>query len=96
MTKVRAYIGAGQEGNMGVTLHTLESVGECEGMNLHTPKWAPILGIGVSMDFQIFIKIFQGSKFIGLKKKLYHSKYFEIQMSKMSSYDPFEYLEHKL
>jgi hypothetical protein len=27
---------------------------ECEGMNTHTPKWVPILGVGVPMDFQNF------------------------------------------
>jgi len=30
--------------------HAPGSVGECEGMNPHPPKWAPILGIGVPMD----------------------------------------------
>ncbi len=33
-----------------VTFHVLGSVREYEGMNSHIPKWAPILGIGVSMD----------------------------------------------
>jgi hypothetical protein len=37
-TKARAYKGEGQEGRPGVTSHVLGSVGECEGMNLHTPK----------------------------------------------------------
>jgi hypothetical protein len=32
------------------------SVGGCEGMNPHTLKWAPILGVGIPMDFQIFRK----------------------------------------
>jgi hypothetical protein len=44
----------GQEGNMGVTFHALGSARKCEGMNPHTPKWAPTLGVGVLMDFQIF------------------------------------------
>ncbi len=38
VTKARACKGASQEGNLGITSHALESVGECEGMNLHTPK----------------------------------------------------------
>jgi hypothetical protein len=38
MTKVRACKGAGQEGSPEVTSHAHGSVGECEGMNLHTPK----------------------------------------------------------
>ncbi len=49
-TKVRACKGAGQEGNMGITSHAPRSVGECESMNPHTPKWAPILEIRVPMD----------------------------------------------
>ncbi len=37
-TKARAYKGAGQENSPGVAHHALGSVGECEGMNPHTPK----------------------------------------------------------
>jgi hypothetical protein len=57
---------------MGVTFFIPESARECERMNMHTPKWVPILGVGTPMDFRIFKKVFQGSKFIGLKNKLYH------------------------
>jgi hypothetical protein len=32
------------------------SVGECEGMNLHTSKRVPTLGVGVLLEFQIFKK----------------------------------------
>jgi hypothetical protein len=53
-TKLKACKGAGQEGNSRVTSHVPESVGECEEMNPHTPKWAPTLGVRVSMDSQIF------------------------------------------
>jgi hypothetical protein len=53
-TKVRACKGAGQEGSPRVTSHAPGSVGECEGMNPHTPKGAPSLGIGVLMDSGIF------------------------------------------
>jgi len=35
---------------MGITSYALGSAEECEGMNLHTPKWAPTLGVGVPMD----------------------------------------------
>jgi len=38
MTKAKACKGAGQEGSLGVTSHAFGSVGECEGMNTHTPK----------------------------------------------------------
>ncbi len=54
MTKARDCKGVGQEGGLGVTSHALENVGQCEGMNPHTPKWTPTLGVGLSMDFQIF------------------------------------------
>jgi len=53
-TKVRACKGVGHEGSLGVASHVFGSVGECEGMNSHTPKGAPTLGIGVSVDSQIF------------------------------------------
>jgi hypothetical protein len=55
-TKAKACKGAGQEGSPGVTSHAPESVGKCEWMNPHTPKWAPTLGVGVPMDFRIFRK----------------------------------------
>jgi hypothetical protein len=65
-------------------------------MNLHTPKWAPILGVGVPMDSWIFWEQLQGSKLIGLKRSLYHWKYFEAYMFKMGLHDPFGYLKHTL
>jgi hypothetical protein len=34
-------------------------VGKCEGMSPHTPKWAPTLGVGFLMDFQIFKEQFE-------------------------------------
>jgi hypothetical protein len=71
-TKARASKGASQKWSLGVTFHALESVRNFEGMNPHTPKWAPILGIGVSMNSQIFRRQLQGSKLIGLFKKLYY------------------------
>ncbi len=71
-------------------------VGECEGMNTNTPNWAPTLKVGVSMDSWIFFKKIQGLKFIRLKSSLYHGKFFETLMSKISSHDPFELLKHKL
>ncbi len=53
-TKARACEVGGQEWSPKVTFHVVESVGQCEGMNPHTPKWVPTLGVGVPMDFQIF------------------------------------------
>ncbi len=52
----RACKGASQERSSGVEFHALESIGECEGMNPHTPKGAPTLGVGVLVDFWIFRK----------------------------------------
>jgi hypothetical protein len=37
----------------GSYIHTIGNVGECEGMNLHTLRWAFTLGIGVLMDSQV-------------------------------------------
>jgi hypothetical protein len=37
--KVNACEGVGQEWSLGITFHAPGSVGKCEGMNLHTPKW---------------------------------------------------------
>jgi hypothetical protein len=81
---------------MGIISHALESVGKCEGMNLHTPKWAPTLGVGVTMDSQIFKEWLQGTKRIGLKRSLYHWKALGMQMSKMDLHDPFGHVKHKL
>jgi hypothetical protein len=53
-TKARFCKGASQEGSLGVTSCVPKSVGECERMNPHTPKWTPILGVGVPMDFWTF------------------------------------------
>jgi hypothetical protein len=71
MTKARACKGVGQEGSPRVTSHALGNVGECEGMSPHTPKWAPILGVRVQMDSQIFKERLQGSKIIKLKSFFY-------------------------
>jgi hypothetical protein len=73
-TKARVCKGAGQEWSLGVTFHAPGNVGKCEGLNFHTPKWAPTLGIGVPMDSRIFKKWLRGSKPIGLKSSLYHCK----------------------
>jgi hypothetical protein len=73
-TKARACKGVGQERSPEVTSHALESVGECEGMNPHTPKGAPTLGVKVLVDSRIFRKRLQGSKPIGLRSSLYNWK----------------------
>jgi hypothetical protein len=45
-------------------------------MNPQTPKWAPTLKVGVSMDSRIFKGRLQGSKLIGFNSSLYHWKKF--------------------
>jgi hypothetical protein len=40
----------------------VESVRECERMNTHTLKWAPMLGVGVLVNSRIFREQFHGSK----------------------------------
>ncbi len=96
MTKVGACKGVGQEGSMGVTFHAPGSVRECEGMNRHTPKGPPILGVGVPVDYRIFREQLQGSKPNGLRSSLYHWKALGTQMSRMGSHDPFGHFKHKL
>ncbi len=56
----RGCKGAGQERSLGVTSHTLGSVGKCEGMNLHAPKATPTLGDGVLVDSRNFKERFRG------------------------------------
>jgi len=68
MTKTKDCEGPSQEWSLRITFHVLESVGKCERMNFHTPKWTPTLGTQVPMDSQIFKEQLQGIKPIGLKK----------------------------
>jgi hypothetical protein len=82
VTKVRAEKGVGQKWSSGVTFHAPGNVGRCEGMNPHTPKWAPIWGVEVLMDSQIFRKWLQGSKFIGSNSSLYDWKSLECRCLK--------------
>jgi hypothetical protein len=37
--------------SQGITFHVPEITRKCEGMNPHTPKWTPTLGVGILMDF---------------------------------------------
>jgi hypothetical protein len=72
VTKARACKNAGQEGRSRVTFPTPGSAKECEGMNPHTPKGTPTLGVGVPVDFEIFREQLQESKLIRLRRSLYH------------------------
>jgi len=62
---------------LGVTSHAFENVGECEGMNLHTPKGAPILGARVLVDSKNFREQFLGVKTNGSKNSYITRKLLE-------------------
>jgi hypothetical protein len=68
--------GCGARGSPGVTSETLGSVGECEGVSLHTPKVTPTSGDGVPVDSRNFRDRFKGSKLNGLWRSLYYWKAF--------------------
>ncbi len=55
--KTRACKGAGQEGSSRTTSHVPGSIGKCEGMNPHTLKWAPILGVGLLIFQRVITKV---------------------------------------
>jgi hypothetical protein len=74
VTKARACKVASQKRSSGITFHALGSGKNYGGMNPHTPKWTPILGIRVPMDSWIFKKRLQESKPNGLRSYLYHWK----------------------
>jgi hypothetical protein len=70
-TKAKGLQGCGPRGSPGVTSETPGSVGECEGMSLHTPKATPKLGEGVSVDSWNFRERFERSNLNGLLRSLY-------------------------
>ncbi len=49
-TNAKGLQGCRPRGSLGVTSETPGSVGECEGVSLHTPKTTPKLGEGVPVD----------------------------------------------
>jgi hypothetical protein len=53
-TKARGCKVAGQEKDPGVTSHVHGSAKECERMNPRTPKWTPMLRVGVPNGFPNF------------------------------------------
>ncbi len=74
--------------------HALRSARECEGIDLHTPKAIPTLGVKVLVDFRMFKERLQELKPNGLKGFLYHCK--ATKMFKVGSHDPFGHLKHEL
>jgi len=53
-TKAKGLQGCEPRESSGVTSHTPESVGKCEGVNPHIPKATSTLGNGLPVDFQNF------------------------------------------
>jgi hypothetical protein len=51
VTKAKGCKVAGQKGSLGVMPHAPGSARECEGIDLHTPKGTPTLGVRVPVDF---------------------------------------------
>jgi hypothetical protein len=94
--RARACKGVGWKWSPRVTFHVPKSVGRCEGMNPHIPKWATILGVRVVMDFRIFRK----NDCRGQNKLdwqfLIPLKDLGMKMFKMGLRIRFEYLKHKL
>ncbi len=60
VTKARGCKVAGQEGSMGVMLHALGNARKCEGIDPHTPKGIPTLGVGILVDFQMLESNYKG------------------------------------
>jgi hypothetical protein len=96
ITKARVCKGASQKLSPGITFHVPGSARECEGMNPHTPKLAPTLGVGILMDSWIFKGPLHGSKLNLLRSSLYNWKNLRTKMVKMGLHDPFGFLKLKL
>ncbi len=77
MTEAKGYKFAGQEKNPGVTSHAPKKCKECEGMNPHTPKWIPMLGVGVPNGLPNLQSTIVGVKTHHLDNSLYHWKIIE-------------------
>jgi hypothetical protein len=79
-TKARACKVVGQEGSPGVMLHAPRSARECEGIDPHTPKGIPSLGVRVLVDSQMFKERLQESKPNGLRISLSLEIYWNIDV----------------
>jgi len=73
-TKAKGLQGCGQDQARESHFHAPESAKECEGKNPHTPKWTPMLGVGVPVDSWMFRKWLQRSKPNVSKSFSYHWK----------------------
>jgi hypothetical protein len=61
-TKAKGVAKVRAKRKLGVTSYTLGSVRKCEGVNPHTPKWTPMLGVGVSKGLPNFQSAIAGAK----------------------------------
>jgi hypothetical protein len=77
-TKARGCKVVGQEGSSGGMPRVPGSARDFEGIDPHTPKGTPTLGVGVPVDSRMFKEQLHGSKPNGLKIFLYHWKYIEM------------------
>jgi len=60
MTKAKACKGVGQKGSPRLTSHVPGSVGECEGMNFHTPNGFPLWELESQWTLEILENNFKG------------------------------------
>jgi hypothetical protein len=99
-TKARVYKGASQKWSPKVTFHVLGNVRKCEKMNLHTPKWAPTLGVRVSMDSQRILESLEsdcrGQNPLEWKVSYIIRKLLERKCLKWIHVTHFGHLKHKL
>ncbi len=70
MTKAKGCKVVGQEGSPGVMSHAPGSARKCEGIDPHTLKGTPTLGVGVPVDSRMFREQLKGSKPNGLTSSL--------------------------
>jgi hypothetical protein len=95
-TKARGLHGCGPRGRLGSHFTCSWECKECEGMNPHTPKWIPIVGIRVPNGLPNFHSTISGVKTHWFEDFFISSKNIETWMFKMNSHDSFGHLKYKL
>jgi hypothetical protein len=96
MTKARACKVVGQEGSPRVTSRAPGSAKEWEGMNLHTPKWIPIVKVGVSNELPNFQRVITRVKTHWFEEFFISLESYWNLNAEMGLHDPFGHLKHKL
>jgi hypothetical protein len=77
-TKARGLQGCMPRGRFGSHFTCSRECKECEGMNPHTPKGTPMLGVGVPKGLPNLQSAIVEVKLISLKSSLYHWKTIEV------------------